>query len=1004
MNARVRWTPFIPQWLFVPLLLIAALVMVASHPAEVQAQTGIKGTVFDATDRSPLVGANIAVRQEGMTDILRGTATDPDGTYEVTGLEPGRYVVEFRFVGYQSQTLPVTVSDGEMAELNVELEIQTSSLDQVVVSASRRQEKILDAPASISVLQPEEIQAEVSTSTIEVLRATPGVDMAQTGIDRREVVLRGFNEAFSGATFVLTDYRQASVPSLGVNIHSIMPNMAVDLERVEVVRGPGSALYGPGVDSGVIHYFTKDPFNYPGTTIAVSGGSRQFFGGQFRHAGTFSEKVGYKLTGQAARANDWQLDPNDAPDAREINQYRVYQDQDDPALEGRNFDPIDTDGDGQADAARLRREEIYSKLNLNGLLQYRATDQTTISLNAGYSQFTGAVQSGIGTLQAEGFGYTYGQLRVQSGGLFAQAFVNVNDAGPETYAYGGGNLVRDQGIQYNGQVQYDFDVTSLNTQVILGADSDITVPRTNEQIVGRNEDNDRIEEYGAYTQTTTQLSEKFSTTLAARADYNNVVEAVQFSPRAALVFKVTPTNTFRGSYNRSFSSPGTNSLFLDVEAQRQSLPGGFDLVFRGLGAADGYTFNNFRNGVTISGQQFSSPVSFSLPVQGFFGNTVDVNSIPLIPIYGAVAAGAIDPNTGTFNSDVQQQLSAGGLSETQVSLLGNLFGYLANGPNIVQFFGGRAVNEDGTAAVLGIPDASPEGFDPLDGGPVDISGIEQTTTQTFEVGYKGIIADRLIVQIDGYYEQKKDFIGPLVIESPLVYLQAMGLTADVAGELGAIFGTTNDATVQALLGQLTNSGLTSAQIAGILGGVVGNGLDNTPTAVVQPDQEVLPGGGASNEVGGFLSYRNFGQVSYFGTDISLTLQATDELSIFANTSILSDDFFDNEELEEENASLSLALNAPAFKAKGGYNYRFENGFSFGMTANYVEGFPVETGPYVGEVESYFLLDARVGYDVQSVPGLSVNVTGKNILNNEHREFAGAPELGAAIFGRMTYSF
>jgi iron complex outermembrane receptor protein len=70
----------------------------------------------------------------------------------------------------------------------------------------------------------------------------------------------------------------------------------------------------------------------------------------------------------------------------------------------------------------------------------------------------------------------------------------------------------------------------------------------------------------------------------------------------------------------------------------------------------------------------------------------------------------------------------------------------------------------------------------------------------------------------------------------------------------------------------------------------------------------------------------------------------------------------------------------------------------------VEGFPVATGPYVGEVESYFLLDARVGYKVQAVPGLRVDITGKNILNNEHREFAGAPELGAAVFARMQYSF
>lgn len=995
MSARVRWTPFDSQWLLVPVLLVAALALSGSFAADAHAQTGIQGLVLDATDRSPLVGANIAIRQEGMTDVLRGTATDPDGTYEVTGLDAGEYVVEFRFVGYQSQNLPVTVNDGEMAELNVELQIQTSSLDQVVVSASRRQEKILDAPASISVLQPEEIQAEVATSTIEVLRATPGVDMAQTGIDRREVVLRGFNEAFSGETFVLTDYRQASVPSLGVNIHSIMPNMAIDVERIEVVRGPGSALYGPGVDSGVIHYFTKDPFNYPGTTVSVTGGNRQFFGGQLRHAGVLGDSWGYKVTGQVARANDWQLDINDAPDAREINQYRVYQDPNDPALEGRNFEIGDFDGDDQ-DEARLRREELYQKLNVNGLLQYQASDKTTISLNGGYSRLTGVVQSGIGTLQAEGFGYTYGQLRVQSGGLFAQAFVNANEGGPDTYVYGGGNLVRDQGIQYNGQVQYDFNLTPLNTQFIVGADSDITVPRTNGQIVGRNEDNDRIEEYGAYTQATAELTEKFSLTLAGRADYNNVVETVQLSPRAALVFKATPTNTFRGSYNRSFSSPGTNSLFLDVEAQRQNVNGPFDIVFRGLGAADGFTFNNFRNG--IGGVE--NPIAFSLPVPNFFGNSFNANSLPMTPVFAAGAGGILNPQTGQFIEPVASQLPEN-LSAQQVQLLAALTGYLGGGQNptdAVRFFSGRSLGAEATQ--YGIPDASERGYRDVS-GPVDIQGIDQTTTQTFEVGYKGVIADRLIVQIDGYYERKQDFIGPLVVESPLVYLQDQALAGDVTTALTDILANTNDAQAQQLLSQI---GLPASTVAGIIGGAVGGALGDVPTGVIQPDQEVLPGGGSPTEVGGFLSYRNFGEVSYFGTDISVTLQATDELSIFANTSILSDDFFDNEELDETNTSLSLALNAPAFKLKGGYNYRFENGFSFGMTGNYVEGFPVETGPYVGEVESYFLLDARIGYDVQSVPGLSVNVTGKNILNNEHREFAGAPELGAAVFGRMTYSF
>jgi TonB dependent receptor. len=157
-------------------------------------------------------------------------------------------------------------------------------------------------------------------------------------------------------------------------------------------------------------------------------------------------------------------------------------------------------------------------------------------------------------------------------------------------------------------------------------------------------------------------------------------------------------------------------------------------------------------------------------------------------------------------------------------------------------------------------------------------------------------------------------------------------------------------------------------------------------------------------VGGFLSYRNFGSVEYWGIDASVQAQVTDQLDTFANVSVVSDDFFDNTELDETNTSLSLALNAPSFKAKGGVDYRFDGvGLSVGASGNYVEGFPVETGPYVGDVDSYFLLDAHVGYEfTDSIPGLSANLTAKNLLNNEHREFVGAPELGFMLMGRLTY--
>ncbi|HKL88583.1 MAG TPA: TonB-dependent receptor, partial [Salinibacter sp.] len=623
------------------------------------------------------------------------------------------------------------------------------------------------------------------------------------------------------------------------------------------------------------------------------------------------------------------------------------------------------------------------------LLQYKPGDATTISLNGGYSELKGVVQSGIGTLQADGFGYAYGQLRVQSGGLFGQVYLNANNSGTNTYVYGSGDRVIDEGLQWNGQLQYDFDLSSLGTQVVAGADADLTVPRTDGRILGRNEGNDRIAEYGSYVQTTTGLTSQFELTLAGRLDYNNVVEKLQVSPRAALVYKATPQNTLRASYNRSFSSPGTNSNFLDIEAFRQPLPGGNALVFRGLGAADGFSFNEYNQNGTVR---------FSLPVPGFFKQDVSVDNLPYYPMHAAVASQALT-DAGGFTRRISQLLPDN-ISPSQQNTLAALFGYLAQTPSVL---GGTSVSR--ASVQLGIPDDSDDGFSPQENPDrvPNIPPLDQTITQTFEVGYKGVIADRVIVNVDGYYELKEDFIGPLVVESPLAYLQQQGLTQEGAQALGTAFASTGDATVQNLLADLQAAGLSPQDVAGLFGTITGTGLNNTPTAVVQPDQQVLPGGGNANAVGGFLSYRNFGNVEYWGIDASVQVQATDQLDAYANVSIVSDNFFDNEELDEEGTSLSLALNAPSFKAKGGLDYRLDDvGLSIGASGNYVEGFPVETGPYVGEVDSYFLLDARLGYDFEAVPGLGANLTVKNVLNNEHREFVGAPELGRLIMGRLTY--
>ena len=918
----------------------------------------ISGVVTDAENGEPLAGANVILTRPGETGIAGGAAADVDGNYTIVNVTPGSYTLTARFVGYNEVQMTISLSAGESASMDIQLSQGGLDLNTIVISASRQAEKVLDAPASISVLDAREVQQEVVPSTVSVLRNTTGVDVAQTGVDRNEVVLRGFNNAFSGSAYILTDYRQTAVPSLNVNIHSIMPNMPVDIERIEVVRGPGSALYGPGVDEGVVHFITKDPFSYPGTTVSVTGGERSLFGGQLRHAGVIGNNLGYKITGFYSVADDWELDPTDPGDAEQL---------------ARDAVP---------------RENDFQKMNINGMLQYRIGDNVSVTANGGYSALDATVLSGIGTLQADNFSYSYGQLRLQANRFFAQAYFSKNDAG-DSFVYGTGGTVVDKGFEYNAQAQYDFDLADERARVIVGADLQITQPDTEGTILGRNEEDDELQEFGGYVQASIQLTDQLDLTLAGRGDYSNIFD-FRVSPRAALVFKANPQNTFRASYNQSFSSPGPNSLFLDIVGQSTTLDqNGRRLLIFGRGSGDGFTFDTFRS--TNAARMF-------LPVPGFFGQDFSTQGMPLIPIYGAAAGGGL---VDFLQS--QAPIPGVALTDQQRQLLAQLLGYTA-------LNGSLGLGAATDASILGIPDDSQQGFRQVS-GPIDIEPLKQTTTQTIEVGYKGLINNTVLFAVDAYWANKKDFTGPLLVETPLIYLSPDELTTDVQTALASLLGSTTDPNILGLMDALGQTNLPPNLVVGILGTLVGNSFvdpatgEFTPVAVVQSDQTVLPAG-VQNAVGGFAAYRNFGNINFWGVDASLQVLASDELTLFGNVSIVSDDFFDNEELDEANVDLELALNAPTFKAKFGGAYRLVGGLSLNASARYTEGFPVRSGSdYIGSIDSYFLVDLGAGYDFDdSVPGLRLDFTIQNILNNEHREFVGAPMLGRMGLARLTYTF
>jgi len=264
----------------------------------------LEGKILDASNKSGLPFANISL--DGTT---LGSASDADGRFSIEKINAGTYTVIASYMGYSTYKMPITIPN-EDGELTILLEAEAIQLDEYVVTASRRRERIEDAPAAISVISKKEIRRESNTNLGDYLKGTKGIDFTQSGIDSYNMTARGFNSSFSSRLLTLTDGRMANVPSLRLTAYNVIPVSFDDVEQIEVVLGPSSALYGPNAHSGVLNIVTSSPLRSQGTKFNFQTGylnqpnTRPLEKYTFRTAHKFNN-FGIKLSAVALTGEDW---------------------------------------------------------------------------------------------------------------------------------------------------------------------------------------------------------------------------------------------------------------------------------------------------------------------------------------------------------------------------------------------------------------------------------------------------------------------------------------------------------------------------------------------------------------------------------------------------------------------------------------------------------------------------------------------------------------------------
>jgi len=890
----------------------------------------VSGTVTDSQTGEPLIGANVVVINTSI-----GSSTNTEGQFKFS-IEPGIYRLSASFIGYTALEISVNLAAGDTQVWNLSL-VQGTDLDPVQVTAGRRQEKVLDAPASIDVITAREIQGDISQTTARSLRNITGLDIVQTGVDRYEIALRGFNNVFSRSTHVLTDYRKAGAASIGVNLHNVMPNLAIDTDRIEIVRGPGSALYGPGVDSGVIHYFSKDAFDSPGMTLSISGGQRSSVNVQGRYATVLRKNLAVKIVASYARSRDFLL-----------------QECDQVLLEEERFSECPNEHDAIQLFVDGPREPMHRKFVTYAGVDLRVGTHTKLSFNGGLSHLNGTVLSSLGTVQAKDMIASYGQMRMIRGPLFVQAYINTIDS-RNSYIYGGG-LIGESSEEVTVQAQY---TKELGSRLDLTAGIDLTL--------------EHIDKLGAYLQSTSKITDWLELTFALRGDYNNVVTNLHVSPRVALVVKPTPSSSLRATYNRSLSSPLATDYFLNLVAATLG-----DLKVRARGGATGFTYDRDASYLEL-GAPTSLVASSLLPGMEGAPTPVGIDTGYLYQLIYEGLTAIAEPELIRLLEDNNIVIPPGLLSRLTEQL----------SPNNIKVQGF-------SPGILGLPNLSTLEIEPSADlhRLQDVGPIQPAITQSWEVGYRGILDQAIVFTIDGYYARRKNFTGPLQAQTPFVLIP--NLQQDLIRDLSAGL---NENEETATLLQLF--GLTPESVAELIVTLAGDDLPDpeTPIAIVQPNEN---NSGQGNYPELMLTFPNFGNLQYFGVDMSTSMILSDQLSFFGNASWVSDDYFDYNELSEESEDFELALNAPGLKFKLGGQYQHSDGLSVIASGRFISGFPVLAGQYIGDVQRYQVFDLGFGYTIPRL-GIRADVALNNVLNSRHREFVGAPRLGRVITARLTYT-
>ena len=416
--------------------------------ANAQNASSVSGTVKNASTSETIAAVSVTLKGDNA-----GTYTDDRGNFKLSVTKKAPYTLIFSSVGFTSKEVVV---NGNTGSLSVSLAPAFVLGSDVVVSASRVPEKILESPVTIERISAANIRNAPAAGYYDILGTMKGVDVVAASIMFRSISTRGFNGSGNTRMNQLIDGMDNQAPGLNFSVASIVGLTELDVDNIELLPGASSALYGSGGMNGTVLINSKNPFKYQGLSFQIKQGVNHV--GNYerpqapykdytvRWASKIGDRFAYKVSAQYTEAQDW-LPMNTS-----------------------NYSRLTGNGNGGAIAGTRLTDPNYDGINVYG-------DETTLNINTGLiapvkagilAQLAGAYGAGASTVlaQLQGASAVYNTL-AKYGAFLGSSPATAGLVPYAPFLFGDAKgWYKDMNVSRTGYAEQDIiDPTAKNTKV-----------------------------------------------------------------------------------------------------------------------------------------------------------------------------------------------------------------------------------------------------------------------------------------------------------------------------------------------------------------------------------------------------------------------------------------------------------------------------------------------------------------------------------------------------------